>query len=47
MNTDGPVSWPVVTVQPLRIHDTMTGVVRDFVPLRDGHASIYLCGATV
>lgn len=25
----------------------MTGVVRDFVPLRDGHASIYLCGATV
>ncbi len=25
----------------------MTGAVRDFVPLRDGHASIYLCGATV
>ncbi len=25
----------------------MTGAVRDFVPLRDGHVSIYLCGATV
>ncbi len=25
----------------------MTGAVRDFVPLRAGHASIYLCGATV
>ena len=25
----------------------MAGAVRDFVPLRDGHASIYLCGATV
>jgi cysteinyl-tRNA synthetase len=31
----------------LRLHDTMTGAVREFVPLRDGHASIYLCGATV
>src|ERR1700712_613081 len=25
----------------------MTGVVRDFVPFTAGHASIYLCGATV
>src|SRR6195952_6149781 len=25
----------------------MTGVVRDFVPVTPGHASIYLCGATV
>ena len=25
----------------------MSGVVRDFVPVRPGHASIYLCGATV
>ena len=25
----------------------MTGAVRDFVPVRDGHVSIYLCGATV
>ena len=25
----------------------MTGVVREFTPLRDGHVSIYLCGATV
>jgi cysteinyl-tRNA synthetase len=31
----------------LRLHDTMTGAVRDFVPLRPGHVSIYLCGATV
>jgi len=31
----------------LRLHDTYTGAVRDFVPLRPGHASIYLCGATV
>lgn len=31
----------------LRLHDTATGAVRDFVALRPGHASIYLCGATV
>jgi cysteinyl-tRNA synthetase len=31
----------------LRLHDTYAGAVRDFVPLRDGHVSIYLCGATV
>jgi len=31
----------------LRLHDTYTGSVRDFVPLRPGQASIYLCGATV
>lgn len=31
----------------LRLHDTATGAVRDFVPLRSGHVSIYLCGATV
>lgn len=31
----------------LRLHDTAAGVVRDFVPLRPGHVSIYLCGATV
>ena len=43
-----PVSWPVVTDSPsLRLHDTATGAVRDFVALRPGHASIYLCGATV
>jgi cysteinyl-tRNA synthetase len=34
-------------VTGLRLHDTYTGGVRDFVPLRPGHASIYLCGATV
>jgi cysteinyl-tRNA synthetase len=31
----------------LRLHDTATGAVRDFIPLRSGHVSIYLCGATV
>ena len=31
----------------LRLHDTFTGAVRDFTPLRPGQASIYLCGATV
>jgi cysteinyl-tRNA synthetase len=31
----------------LRLHDTYTGSVRDFAPLRPGQASIYLCGATV
>ena len=31
----------------LRLHDTFTGTVRDFTPLRPGQASIYLCGATV
>lgn len=31
----------------LRLHDTATGAVRDFVPLRPRNASIYLCGATV
>jgi cysteinyl-tRNA synthetase len=31
----------------LRLHDTASGTVRDFVPLRPGHASVYLCGATV
>lgn len=30
----------------LRIYDTATRDVRDFVPLKEGHASIYLCGAT-
>jgi cysteinyl-tRNA synthetase len=31
----------------LRLHDTATGAVRDFVPLRTGHVCVYLCGATV
>ncbi|WP_080796698.1 cysteine--tRNA ligase [Corynebacterium pacaense] len=30
----------------LRIYDTGTRSLRDFIPLRPGHASIYLCGAT-
>ncbi|MDT5135694.1 MAG: cysteinyl-tRNA synthetase [Mycobacterium sp.] len=31
----------------LRLYDTYAGAVRDFVPMRPGHVSIYLCGATV
>jgi cysteinyl-tRNA synthetase len=31
----------------LRLFDTASRAVRDFVPLTPGHASIYLCGATV
>lgn len=31
----------------LRIYDTATRELRDFTPLRPGHASVYLCGATV
>jgi cysteinyl-tRNA synthetase len=31
----------------LRLHDTATRAVRDFVPLEPGKASLYLCGATV
>ena len=31
----------------LRIFDTATRKLRDFTPLKPGHASIYLCGATV
>ncbi|MDO5512493.1 cysteine--tRNA ligase [Corynebacterium sp.] len=30
----------------LRIYDTATRSQREFVPVRPGHASIYLCGAT-
>ena len=31
----------------LRLYDTATAAVRDFVPLRAGEAGVYLCGATV
>ncbi|TSD45288.1 cysteine--tRNA ligase [Rhodococcus sp. KBS0724] len=31
----------------LRLYDTGTRALRDFVPLVPGHASVYLCGATV
>ncbi len=31
----------------LRIHDTATRSVREFVPLNQGQAGLYLCGATV
>jgi cysteinyl-tRNA synthetase len=31
----------------LRLHDTATRDVRDFVPLEDGKAGIYVCGLTV
>lgn len=36
-----------MTVVTLRIYDTATRKLRDFEPVREGHASIYLCGATV
>ncbi|HEX7738856.1 MAG TPA: cysteine--tRNA ligase [Marmoricola sp.] len=31
----------------LRLHDTATQTVRDFVPLQEGHVGIYVCGLTV
>jgi cysteinyl-tRNA synthetase len=31
----------------LRLHDTATRAVRDFVPLEEGRAGIYVCGLTV
>ncbi|MFL6060111.1 MAG: cysteine--tRNA ligase [Marmoricola sp.] len=31
----------------LRLYDTATGEVRDFVPLEEGRAGIYVCGLTV
>ncbi len=31
----------------LRLYDTATGAVRDFVPLTEGEAGIYVCGLTV
>jgi cysteinyl-tRNA synthetase len=31
----------------LRLYDTATGDVRDFVPLQEGKAGIYVCGLTV
>ena len=36
----------MVRVSNLRIYDTATRSQRDFVPVKEGHASIYLCGAT-
>jgi len=36
-----PVSWHVVTDRArMRLHDTMAGAVREFVPLRPDHVSI-------
>jgi cysteinyl-tRNA synthetase len=31
----------------IRLHDTMAGTVREFVPLEAGHVRIYTCGPTV
>ena len=31
----------------IRLHDTMAGAVREFVPLEPGHARVYSCGPTV
>ena len=38
-----PRLWAVT----LRLHDTATREVRDFVPLEEGKAGIYVCGLTV
>lgn len=38
---------PATAAGGLRLHDTYTGAIREFAPIRPGHASIYLCGATV
>ena len=45
----GEVPAPSVTLirVTLRIYDTATRTLRDFEPVRAGHASVYLCGATV
>ena len=32
---------------PLVLHDTRTGAPRPFVPVRDGQATLYVCGPTV
>ena len=40
-----PAPYPGVV--SLRLHDTATRMQRDFVPLRAGAASMYVCGATV
>ncbi|WP_445168323.1 cysteine--tRNA ligase [Mycolicibacterium sp. Dal123E01] len=45
--TDGDAGPATNGRSGLRLHDTYTGALREFVPLRPGHASIYLCGATV
>ena len=39
----GTYDWRVT----LRLHDTATRDVRDFVPLEEGKAGIYVCGLTV
>ncbi|WP_293768996.1 cysteine--tRNA ligase [uncultured Corynebacterium sp.] len=36
----------MVRVSNLRIFDSATRTLRDFEPVKEGHASIYLCGAT-
>jgi cysteinyl-tRNA synthetase len=42
---DLPAPYPGAV--SLRLHDTATRMQRDFVPLRAGAASMYVCGATV
>jgi cysteinyl-tRNA synthetase len=32
---------------PMRLHDTLSGATRPFVPLREGQVGIYSCGPTV
>jgi cysteinyl-tRNA synthetase len=45
--TDRPGAAETAAAGGLRLHDTYSGAVREFVPVRSGHVSVYLCGATV
>ncbi|MGV7904197.1 cysteine--tRNA ligase, partial [Mycobacterium kansasii] len=48
MTCEARAPRPVESVDvTLRLYDSLTREVRDFVPLVDGKAGIYLCGATV
>jgi cysteinyl-tRNA synthetase len=41
------VEYRTLTIVTLRLFDTATKAVREFRPVRQGKASVYLCGATV
>lgn len=49
MRQGGAAGRPTTSLGPvtLRLYDTSARQIREFVPLRPGRASIYLCGATV
>src|SRR5262245_33237456 len=43
----GPPGRPVVPPMSLRIYNTLTRAVEDFVPLVPGQAGMYVCGMTI